>query len=96
MKIHNYIIPTQRVRGFWQSECGALSSDFAVVAALMTVLGVTFYETTSGSSRQLVAATGFVIENDGPNYSIDGSLPVGPDYFSESPPEETSEVTPIE
>lgn len=95
MKTHKYVIPTQRVRGFWRSECGALSSEFAVVAALMTVLGVTTYETIFSGSREIVSSN-FVIQNDGPNYSIDGSLPVGPDYFSESSPEETSEATPIE
>lgn len=68
---------------FWRSECGVMSSEFAVVAALMTVLGVTFYETTSTGSRELVSNTGFVIENDDPSYSIDGSGP-GIEYTASS------------
>lgn len=64
------------LRSFWREEGGAISTDFAVVAALAAALGVSSYNAIAGGSSQLVANTGFVIGPDGPNYSIDGSGPM--------------------
>lgn len=64
------------LKRFWRDESGVLTSDFAVVAALMAAVGVMLYTATGESSRQLVNNTGMVIGPGGPNYSIDGSGPL--------------------
>ena len=68
---------------FWRCEGGALTSEFAVMAAMTAFLCIGLVTTMGTGARGTVSNTGFVVESGGPNYSSYGSGPMS-NYTSET------------